>query len=56
MLLNRDELEAISAACAEAGAWLVLDNTYEDFIFTPGAGMPGLYQSSYSVAVLRVID
>lgn len=36
VLLHRDELEAISAACAEAGAWLVLDNTYEDFIFTPG--------------------
>ncbi|PNH07737.1 Aspartate aminotransferase [Tetrabaena socialis] len=33
VLLSRDELEGISAACAAAGCWLLLDNTYEDFIF-----------------------
>ncbi|KAG2432782.1 hypothetical protein HYH02_012914 [Chlamydomonas schloesseri] len=36
ILLSRAELDAFSAACAAAGAWLVLDNTYEDFVFAEG--------------------
>ncbi|EFJ50455.1 aspartate aminotransferase [Volvox carteri f. nagariensis] len=36
LLLTRDELNEISGLCAAAGTWLVLDNTYEDFIFAPG--------------------
>lgn len=33
VLLPKSELEAAAAACAAAGAWLVLDNTYEDFVY-----------------------
>ncbi|PNW88952.1 hypothetical protein CHLRE_01g051800v5 [Chlamydomonas reinhardtii] len=36
VLLSRAELDAFSAACAAAGCWLVLDNTYEDFVFAEG--------------------
>ncbi|GFR53019.1 hypothetical protein Agub_g15711 [Astrephomene gubernaculifera] len=35
VLLTRGELDALSSLCASAGCWLVLDNTYEDFIFAP---------------------
>lgn len=37
VLMPRGELEAASAMCAAAGAWLVLDNTYEDFLIEPGS-------------------
>jgi bifunctional pyridoxal-dependent enzyme with beta-cystathionase and maltose regulon repressor activities len=33
VLLPRSELEAAAELCAAAGAWLVLDNTYEDFVY-----------------------
>lgn len=33
VLLPRAELEAAAEMCAAAGAWLVLDNTYEDFVY-----------------------
>jgi hypothetical protein len=33
VLLPREELEAAAAMCAAAGTWLVLDNTYEDFLY-----------------------
>lgn len=33
VLLSREELEAAAAMCAAAGTWLVLDNTYEDFLY-----------------------
>lgn len=33
VLLPRAELEAASQMCAAAGCWLVLDNTYEDFVY-----------------------
>ncbi|KAG2424660.1 hypothetical protein HXX76_014384 [Chlamydomonas incerta] len=36
VLLSRAELDAFSAACAAGGCWLVLDNTYEDFVFAEG--------------------
>ncbi|GIL60491.1 hypothetical protein Vafri_15048 [Volvox africanus] len=36
VLLTRAELDAISSACAAAGTWLVIDNTYEDFVFARG--------------------
>ncbi|GLC33937.1 hypothetical protein PLESTB_000820000 [Pleodorina starrii] len=36
VLLSRAELDAFASLCASAGCWLVLDNTYEDFVFTPG--------------------
>lgn len=33
VLLPKEELEAAAAMCAAVGAWLVLDNTYEDFLY-----------------------
>ncbi|WIA22882.1 hypothetical protein OEZ86_009823 [Tetradesmus obliquus] len=33
VLLPKEELEAAAAMCAAAGSWLVLDNTYEDFLY-----------------------
>lgn len=33
VLLPRSELEAAARLCASAGCWLVLDNTYEDFVY-----------------------
>jgi aspartate/methionine/tyrosine aminotransferase len=33
VLLPKEELEAAAAMCAAAGAWLLLDNTYEDFVY-----------------------
>ncbi|KAG2496482.1 hypothetical protein HYH03_005308 [Edaphochlamys debaryana] len=36
VLLTRPELDRLSALCAAGGAWLVLDNTYEDFVFAEG--------------------
>jgi aspartate/methionine/tyrosine aminotransferase len=33
VLLNLGELEAASRMCAHAGAWLVVDNTYEHFTY-----------------------
>ncbi|KFM24371.1 Aspartate aminotransferase [Auxenochlorella protothecoides] len=32
-VLARGELERAARACAAAGAWLVVDDTYEDFVF-----------------------
>ncbi|KAF5834510.1 PLP-dependent transferase [Dunaliella salina] len=31
--LSEAEVERAAAACAKAGVWLVLDNTYEDFVY-----------------------
>ncbi|KXZ54966.1 hypothetical protein GPECTOR_3g133 [Gonium pectorale] len=36
VLLTRAELDRLAALCGRAGAWLLLDNTYEDFVFAPG--------------------
>ncbi|KAF8066353.1 ISS1 [Scenedesmus sp. PABB004] len=36
VLLPREELERAAALCAAAGAWLVLDCTYEDFLYDGG--------------------
>ena len=33
MLLEREEVERAATLCAAAGAWLVLDNTYEHFVY-----------------------
>jgi aspartate/methionine/tyrosine aminotransferase len=33
VLLPKEELETAAAMCAAAGTWLVLDNTYEDFLY-----------------------
>jgi histidinol-phosphate/aromatic aminotransferase/cobyric acid decarboxylase-like protein len=33
VLLPRSELEAAARLCAAACCWLVLDNTYEDFVY-----------------------
>lgn len=33
VLLPRSELETAAQMCASAGCWLVLDNTYEDFVY-----------------------
>jgi aromatic aminotransferase len=33
VLLSRAELECASKLCQEAGAWLVVDNTYEHFTY-----------------------
>jgi aspartate/methionine/tyrosine aminotransferase len=33
VLLPKEELEAAAAMCAAAGTWLILDNTYEDFVY-----------------------
>ena len=35
VLLTRDELEEAKRLCEDAGAWLVVDNTYEHFTFEP---------------------
>lgn len=35
-LMKPEEVERAAALCAEAGAWLVLDNTYEHFVFGEG--------------------
>jgi len=32
MILPRDRLEAIASLCLNHGAWLVMDNTYEEFV------------------------
>lgn len=31
--MGRHEIERASQMCAAAGAWLVLDNTYENFVY-----------------------
>jgi aspartate/methionine/tyrosine aminotransferase len=42
VLLSREELDRAVEMCARAGCWLVIDNTYEDFVYggrkhyTPG--------------------
>lgn len=33
VLLQQSEVAEAAAMCAAAGAWLVLDNTYEDFVY-----------------------
>eukprot|EP00878_Enallax_costatus_P041090 GHUV01047554.1.p1 GENE.GHUV01047554.1~~GHUV01047554.1.p1 ORF type:complete len:219 (+),score=49.79 GHUV01047554.1:1038-1694(+) len=33
VLLSASELESAASMCAAAGAWLILDNTYEDFVY-----------------------
>eukprot|EP00878_Enallax_costatus_P016901 GHUV01017742.1.p1 GENE.GHUV01017742.1~~GHUV01017742.1.p1 ORF type:complete len:450 (+),score=122.28 GHUV01017742.1:1027-2376(+) len=33
VLLPKEELEAAADMCAAAGTWLILDNTYEDFLY-----------------------
>ena len=33
VLLSRRQVERASELCAAAGAWLVLDNTYEHFVY-----------------------
>ena len=33
VLLSREELQRASAICAAAGAWLIVDNTYEHFTY-----------------------
>ena len=33
VLLSRQQVERASELCEAAGAWLVLDNTYEHFVF-----------------------
>lgn len=33
MLLSRDEVQRAADLCAAAGAWLVCDNTYEQFVY-----------------------
>lgn len=33
VLLSREELERASSICAAAGAWLIVDNTYEHFTY-----------------------
>jgi len=47
VLLSKGELEEISNICAQAGAWLVVDETYEDFVWGwAGASDPGSSSSS----------
>lgn len=36
VLLDRAELERASQLCSDAGAWLVVDNTYEHFVYDGG--------------------
>lgn len=36
VLLDRAELERASQMCAAAGAWLIVDNTYEHFVYDGG--------------------
>lgn len=31
--MGREEIERASRLCAAAGAWLILDNTYENFVY-----------------------
>jgi katanin p60 ATPase-containing subunit A1 len=33
VLLSKEELDRAAAICAKAGVWLVLDNTYEEFVY-----------------------
>jgi len=33
VLLSNEELDRAASLCAKAGVWLVLDNTYEEFVF-----------------------
>lgn len=33
VLMEREELEEASRMCSRAGAWLVVDNTYEHFTY-----------------------
>lgn len=33
VLLPRADIERASALCSRAGVWLILDNTYEDFVY-----------------------
>ena len=33
VLMGREEIERASRLCAAAGAWLILDNTYENFVY-----------------------
>ena len=33
VLLSKEELDRAAALCAAAGTWLVVDNTYEQFVF-----------------------
>lgn len=33
VLLSREELDRAVELCAKAGCWLVIDNTYEDFVY-----------------------
>eukprot|EP00798_Chlamydomonas_sp_ICE-L_P032457 gene32457-31069_t len=33
VLLSKEEVQRASDMCAAAGAWLILDNTYEDFLY-----------------------
>jgi aromatic aminotransferase len=33
VLLSKEELDRAAALCAKAGVWLVLDNTYEEFVY-----------------------
>jgi Aminotransferase class I and II len=33
VLLSREELQRASAICTAAGAWLIIDNTYEHFTY-----------------------
>lgn len=37
VVLSALELESAAAMCAAAGAWLILDNTYEDFVYNDSA-------------------
>lgn len=39
-LLSRGECERAARLCAAAGAWLVVDNTYEHFAYPDDAGVP----------------
>ncbi len=33
VLLSKEELDRAASLCAKAGVWLVLDNTYEEFVY-----------------------
>lgn len=33
VLLSKPELDRLADICKRAGSWLVLDNTYEDFVY-----------------------
>lgn len=33
MLLSKEEVDRANKMCREAGAWLVMDNTYEHFVY-----------------------